>query len=230
MLAGAGLAMVLRSRSTPVLTKLFLLLTPTVFVLVCTFRADEIGIRYIIPALPFAYLLGGLALSSLFDRKPAGGRYVAAILCGWLVVEAVGIYPDHLSYFNEAACALDTPGQIGWDGGSRCGPVWMDDSNVDWGQGVKQLRRWMDQHGNGRTLRLTYFGTFPPENYGLVYEKVDPQDLMSAPSPGLYAVSANWIGRIPTVVESVAPGASSWLRQTVPAAVVGHAFYIYDIH
>jgi hypothetical protein len=142
----------------------------------------------------------------------------------------MGIYPDHLSYFNEAACLLESPGQIGWDGGSRCGPQWMDDSNVDWGQGVKQLRTWMDHNGNGRTLRLTYFGTFPPEKYGLVYEKVDPNDLMAEPKPGLYALSAFWVGRIPAAVESVAPGASSWISRTAPIAVVGHAFYIYDIH
>jgi hypothetical protein len=79
ILAGAGLAMLVRAKSTPVLTKLFLLLTPAVFVLVCTLRADDLGIRYIIPALPFAYLLGGLALSSLFDGKLAWGRYVGAI-------------------------------------------------------------------------------------------------------------------------------------------------------
>ena len=28
-----------------------------------------------------------------------------------MIVEAAGIYPDHLSYFNEAACAI--PGKLG---------------------------------------------------------------------------------------------------------------------
>ena len=46
-----------------------------------------------IPALPFAYLLGGLALAELFEKRLVWGRYVAAGLCLWVVVEAMGIYP-----------------------------------------------------------------------------------------------------------------------------------------
>jgi hypothetical protein len=226
----AGLAILLRNRSTQLRTKLFLLLTPAVFVLGSTFLAADIGVRYIIPALPFACLLGGLALAFLVNSAGTWGRVAAPVLCLWLVVEAVGIAPDHLSYFNEAACLPDSAGEIGVDGGTRCGPLWMDDSNVEWGQGVKQLRSWMARNGQGRTLRLAYFGTFPPEQYGLAYEPVDEQSLVSPPPPGLYALSANWVARIAAAVESVAPGASPWTRQTAPVAIVGHAFYIYDLH
>ncbi len=140
-----------------------------------------------------------------------------------------GIFPDHLSYFNEAACLAVDPSRIGLDGGSRCGPQWLDDSNVDWGQGVKQLVDWQRAHAPDRTLKLAYFGTFPPEQYGLRYEKLDPATLLSRPAPGLYAISAFWVGRVPATVTSVAAGATSWLRDTAPDAVVGHAYYIYDV-
>jgi hypothetical protein len=229
-LAAAGLALLWRGPSTPVLTKLFLLLPPVFFVLTVTFMADDLGVRYIMPALPFAYMLGGLALSKLAGGTWPWRRPAVAAIGAWIVVAAAGIYPDHLSYFNEAACLIDAPERIGIDGGSRCGPLWLDDSNVDWGQGLKQLRAWADQHGAGRTLRLAYFGTFPPAGYGLNAEKIDPQTLISRPAPGLYAVSAFWVGRVPAAVEAVAPGATSWLRQVAPVAIVGHAFYIYDIH
>jgi hypothetical protein len=228
-LALAGIVMVLRSHSMAMVKKLFLLLTPAVFLLACTFLADDMGIRYMIPALPFTYFLGGLALASLFEKRWAWGRYAGAALCVWLVVEAVGIYPDHLSYFNESACLLESPGKIGLDGGSRCGPLWLDDSNVDWGQGVKQLRTWMERHGNGRTLKLAYFGVFPPEGYGLRFEKVEMGDIMVDPAPGLYAVSAHMVARFPAVGASVAPGAGVWMRRTAPVDIVGHAFYIYEV-
>jgi hypothetical protein len=230
VLAGAGLVLLLRNQTTPALTKLFLLVTPAAFLVINTLLADDLGIRYIIPALPFAYLLGGLALSSLLEGRLAWGRPAAAMLCAWLVVAAAGIYPDHLSYFNEAACLPESSSEIGWDGGSRCGPQWMDDSNVDWGQGIKQLRAWAEQHANGRTLQLVYFGSFPPESYGLACERFDAKALMTKPPAGLYALSANYVGRIPAVVASVAAGGSSWISQTTPIAIVGHAFYIYDIH
>jgi hypothetical protein len=145
-------------------------------------------------------------------------------------VAAAGIYPDHLSYFNESACLLESPGKIGWDGGTRCGPLWLDDSNVDWGQGLKQLRTWMDRHGNGRPLKLAYFGTVPPEDYGLHAEKLEARDILADPPPGLYAVSAYWVGRLPAIGATVAQGGGSWLRRFTPVDIVGHAFYIYDVH
>jgi hypothetical protein len=228
-LAGAGVVLLWRRASIPAQTKLFVLLPPAFFVLAITFLADDLGVRYIMPALPFAYIAGGLALSSLIARPSAWARPLGCAFCAWLVVAAAGIYPDHLSYFNEAACVIDAPARIGLDGGSSCGPLWLDDSNVDWGQGIKQLHAWMDQHAHGRTLRLAYFGTFPPKYYGLSYEALDPESLISRPPPGLYAVSAFWIGRIPAAVETVAPGAAFWMDHTAPVAVVGHAFYIYDI-
>jgi hypothetical protein len=229
LLAVGGLWGLLRSRSTPILTKLFLLFPPAVFLAAMTIFADDMGVRYLIPALPFAYLLGGLGLAALCRKRFVWGRYAAAALCVWVAIEAAGIYPDHLSYFNEMACLLEKPGQIGWDGGSRCGPLWLDDSNVDWGQGLKQLRWWMDRHGNGRTLHLAYPGTFPPEAYGLRFEPVRTSELVPDPAPGLYAVSAHQVGRMPTVGAKFLQGGAQWLRRTTPVDIVGHAFYIYDV-
>ncbi len=228
LLSIGGLVLLLRNKSIPILIKLFLLLAPVVLFLAPTILADNLGIRYIIPVLPFAYLLGGLALAELFEKRLVWGRYLVAALCLWILVEAVGIYPDHLSYFNESACLLESPSQIGWDGGSRCGPRWLDDSNVDWGQGVKQLHAWLDLHANGRTVKLTYFGFYPPEDYGLKYQKADPGALFANPEPGLYAVSANWMARVPAIAATMPQGGAAWLRQP-PAAIVGHSFYIYDV-
>lgn len=228
-LAAGGLIVLTRSSTMPVLTRVFLLLPPALFVATVTFKADDLGVRYIMPALPFAYLLGGLALAALVKSAHAWGRPTAAILCAWLAVEAAGIYPDHLSYFNEAACLLTNPAEIGFDGGSRCGPLWLDDSNVDWGQSVKQLDAWTKHNANGRPLKLVYFGSFPPEHYGLAYEAVEPQAVMTRPAPGLYAVSGVWYGRVPAVLNATAPGATSWMRETAPIAIVGHAFYIFDV-
>ena len=224
----AGLVLLLRQKSFPVLTKLFLLLTPVVLFLAVSLLADNLGIRYIIPTLPFAYLLAGIALARLFESSPSWGRYAGAALCLWMVVEAIGIYPDHLSYFNESACLLTTPGKIGLDGGSRCGPRWLDDSNVDWGQGLKQLHQWLDTHANGRPVHLSYFGLYAPEDYGIQYQNVSNDQLLGNRPPGLYAISAQTVARIPAIADTVAPGSADWLRGQ-PEAVVGHAFYIFNV-
>jgi hypothetical protein len=155
-------------------------------------------------------------------------RYAAVALCIWVAIAAAGIYPDHLSYFNEAACLLEKPGEIGWDGGSRCGPLWLDDSNVDWGQGLKQLRTWMDRHPAVPPVRLAYPDSFPPAAYGLRFEPFLVKQLLPPPTPGWYAVSSSLVGRMPTIGEKFGNGGAAWLR-TRPVDIVGHAFYIYHV-
>ena len=229
LLAAVGLVVLVRSKAITVLQKLFLLLPPAALFAGYTLAADDAGIRYIVPVLPFAFLAGGVGLEALIRNRSFGGRWVAAVLSAWMVVAAAGIYPDHLSYFNETACLLQDPGKMGLDGGSRCGPLWLDESNVDWGQGLKQLKAWMDQHGGGRTIHLGYHGSFPPENYGLTYQKIGMPDLVGNPAPGLYVFSAHLVARVPVLAEKLGSEAGQWLRRTPPTAIVGHSLYVYDI-
>jgi hypothetical protein len=229
VLAGLGVFQLLRARDIGILAKLFLLLPPMTLFTVHTLFAGGLGIRYIIGVLPFTCLFGGLALASLVRSGSTAKRCVAGVLCAWSVVAAAGIYPDQLSYFNEMAC-LGEPGKIGLDGGSGCGTRWLDDSNVDWGQGLKQLSAWTEANAKGRPIRLAYFGSFPPEVYGLPpqSESLTSNELMQVPAPGLYAVSAHMYARTNAFIDKYRQG-SVWMRITEPRAVVGHAYYIYDI-
>jgi hypothetical protein len=78
-------------------------------------------------------------------------------------------------------------------------------------------------------VRLAYPGAFPPDSYGLRYEPFLTHQLMPEPAPGWYAVSAHLVGRIPTVGEKFQQGGGAWLRRIAPVAIVGHAFYIYEV-
>jgi len=219
-LALAGTWIVLRQHSISRLSKLFLFLPPAVFVLACMVLADDLGLRYAIPAMPFAYLAGGIALATLW-RGGALPRTLAIGACAWIGIAADGIYPDHLSYFNEAACLPGHANRIGWDGGSRCGPDWLADSNVDWGQSLPALKIWLDRHDPQQTIRLSYFGSFPPSAYGI--HARDAKDfLWQRPAHGLFAISGS------NLADLFAQGQIDWLRDE-PAAVVGHAYYIYDL-
>lgn len=229
VLVAIGLAALVRSRTISVLAKLFLLLPPAVLFAAHTVWADNMGIRYMIPELPFAYLIGGLGAAWLIQNRSWWTKPLAAVLAVWTVVAAIGIYPDHLAYFNEAACLPGNLDRIGIDGGARCGPLWLDDSNVDWGQGLKQLKVWLDHHAAGRNIRLAYFGTVLPEAYGVACERIGPEELMQDPRPGLYVVSAHFVARVPALGARLKPGAGEWLRRTSPVAIVGHSLYVYDI-
>jgi hypothetical protein len=81
----------------------------------------------------------------------------------------------------------------------------------------------MDISASGRTLKLANPFWFPPSAYGIAAEAENILE-QGEPIPGLHAVSASLIARIPTY-----PGANDWLRRIPPVAVVGHGLYIYDI-
>jgi len=227
VLAGVGLFAVVRSKTIPPLARAFVLVPPAALFAGYTLLSDNLGIRYIIPALPFMHLLGGAGLASLIQSGSRWRQGAAALLCLWLVAAAAGIYPDHLSYFNEMACVLDDPGKLGLDGGSRCGVSWLDDSNIDWGQGLKQLKSWLDRNEPGKRVRLGYFGIFPPDGYGILQEPVDVPDLVGDVKPGLYAVSSHLVAGAPAIASRVRGGGGEWLRSR-PLAIVGHAYYIFQ--
>ncbi|HKN46875.1 MAG TPA: hypothetical protein VJ144_02785, partial [Candidatus Polarisedimenticolia bacterium] len=118
----------------------------------------------------------------------------------------------------------------GRDGGTACGPLWLDDSNVDWGQGLKQLRGWLAVHEPGRKFRFAYFGSVGPDRYGLTFERIGVAELLRPPAPALYVVSAHFLARgMGELSLKYLDGPGNWLLRTAPLAVVGHAYYVYDI-
>ena len=70
---------------------------------------------------------------------------IATIALAWSVVSSLWIYPHSLSYFNEST------------GGPTRGHFHLVDSNVDWGQDLLYLKRWLREHPEARPLRIAYF-------------------------------------------------------------------------
>jgi hypothetical protein len=220
-----GTVTLARSRSVSRLSQAFLLVPAGALFVAYSVMSKNLGVRYLAPVMPFALLAAGAGLATLLGSAVKWKKGAGLVLCAWLVIAAIGIYPDHMSYFNEAACLLDSPGKIGIDGGSRCGPAWLDDSNVDSGQGLKQLKRWLDQNASGRPVHFGYFGSTPPAIYGIALGTNDYPEVLAGTQPGIYVVSAH-------IVAHAHPGAggngADWLLRAAPIAVVGHSFYIYE--
>jgi hypothetical protein len=230
LLTVLGAWALLRRGALPTMDRAFLFLPPAVIFLAYSIYSDNLGFRYVIPALPFLHLVGGAGLAFLFKEGRAWRRAGAIVLCLWMALAGTAIYPDHLSYFNEMACALAAPKLTGLDGGWRCGPLWLDDSNVDWGQGMKQLKTWLLAHPTRLPLRLGYFGSIAPQYYGIEALAVQSDDLQGAPAPGRYALSAHIVARtIGKLRQQFGDGPGNWLLHARPVAVVGRAYYIYDI-
>jgi hypothetical protein len=125
------------------------------------------GVRYVLPALPFliVWVSGIFTVQHRVERMPSSRRWLmpsrmrfAAALALVLLVltEAARALPYPLSFFNVIS------------GPPGAGERILNDSNVDWGQGLIALRGEMNRRGITR-VHLAYHGTTAPEIYGVDY-------------------------------------------------------------
>lgn len=114
-----------------------------------------IGIRYVFPIVPLlAVMLGALASGRRGDAM--WWRQAVIALSAVQALEAAAHAPYHLSFYNALA------------GGSAGGQWIVNDSNVDWGQGLIALRDEMKTRGITK-INLAYHGTTDPAVYGIDY-------------------------------------------------------------
>ena len=159
---------------------------------------------------------------------PAVGRICVLALLIWLVVGTIKIYPFHLAYFNELV------------GGPGNGYRYLVDSNLDWGQDLKNLGVYL--HRNGIAMvKLAYFGPSDPRVYGITYESLPP----GQPTTGYIAVSVTrltgtdlitglrepgrLLGRRSRILNPDCANAFEWLRKYEPIAKIGYSIFVYHI-
>jgi len=144
----------------------------------------NIGFRHLFPILPFAYLLITKKTFDFIKEKHVVTQkalwIIFAILIVWIVAEPIANYPSYTSYFNETI------------GGSKNGYHYVTDSNTDWGQDLKRLKIWLDQHPTIDKIHVDYFGGGNVPYY--LGEKAIPwYDSMRPVQPGWYAISTNYL-------------------------------------
>ena len=125
----------------------------------------NVGIRYVFPILPLLCVWCGGLLGrggAALPRRAGGTRRfrlvptVAIALVALQAAESVASSPWQLSFFNAFA------------GGPGGGYRIVNDSNVDWGQGLIALRNELKRRGITK-IHLTYHGTTDPAIYGIDY-------------------------------------------------------------
>lgn len=155
----------------------------------------NIGLRYVLPAFPFLFLI---ASSAVQPGRPAWWNGAPIALIAWNVVALARIHPHELAYFNELV------------GGPTQARFHLIDSNIDWGQDLRGLARWLDTNPDWRAqVRIAYMGSVPPEFEGIRDYRLAPRDLRfvpealrlpwereedptsHGPQPGKFAVSVN---------------------------------------
>jgi hypothetical protein len=228
-----------------------LLAVPCVVLCAMSFGTNiNLGLRYVLPAFPYLFILAGgvipaarsLRVTAL--RKLGFATILAAILStSWAVAS---IHPHYLAYFNFIA------------GGPDRGAEHLIDSNLDWGQDLVGLRRWILEIAQGEQVGIAYFGQINPEIFRRRGEPIpwylpparpgtmSPSDTPAshrsgAPGerlrPGLYAVSASLVRGLDWRVYDPyrwAPyraerHAFSYFQELTPIASIGHSILIYRL-
>lgn len=182
-----------------------------VLLVMSVFTNINLGLRYVLPIFPYVYITTGKlvpwlqGLTVLVQKRVAGG-FVALCLAASVGASA-SIYPHYLAYFNAVS------------GGPKRGSEHLIDSNLDWGQDLVGLRRWLQANAPGERVGLAYFGQVNPrvfEGRGEAFDwflpppnPVGVKKVTDLPyryqldlagyrlKPGIYAVSASLVRGLP---------------------------------
>ena len=166
----------------------------------------NLGVRHILVIYPFL----ALAASGLFVGggcfRPAVKRVVvgfAMALAIWHAAESFLAHPDYLAYFNQIARGREEE--------------FLLDSNLDWGQDLERLRRYLEANKIS-TLYLSFFGATDPSRLGMTgVRRLPPGEI----PPGWVALSKNHIAGLGH--QAYFP----WVKGHSPVARIGKSILLY---
>jgi len=158
LLLAAAVLLALRGREDP-RREVFLWLPPLLYMALVMTRSLNIGHRHLLPLYPYLFILGGRAAAQGLGHASRAVSTGVALVLLWYAGGTLANHPHHLAFFNELA------------GGPRNGYRRLVDSNLDWGQDLPALKRWVDANGV-TNLKLAYFGSADPDYYGIHGERL----------------------------------------------------------
>ena len=98
------------------------------------FTTCQIGIRYLLPILPFLYVFVGKIAAYEPGKRALPYRGSIYVLLAWYIASSLSYYPHYISYFNELI-------------GDRINMYkYLADSNVDWGQDQYYLEEYIKKN------------------------------------------------------------------------------------
>lgn len=211
LLLGLAMRVTWRNLRTVPLVWYTLALPPLVYFGASMTSSINIGVRHILPVYPFVYVVTVAVLAAGDQRRWRHG--LLAVVLFLQAAESAAIYPHYLAFFNALS------------GGPGNGPRYLADSNIDWGQDLKKLARWLNVHGTNRAY-IAYFGNDQMSNEGIQAFNVPSTDDQHGREgiDGYVAASVTHLVGTYVGAEPLA-----WLRERKPVAKVGYSIYVYDL-
>lgn len=188
---------------------IILSLAPIIFFAISMNSKLNLGVRYVLPVYPFLFILSGIVIQYFFKKRIL--RVALIIFLAASLYETIHTFPNFISYYNAFAY------------GNGVSPMHIsDDSNLDWGQDLRALKKYMDtNHINSVYLR--YFGTADPAAYGVTTKSYFPNDndiKNGQEVSGYVVVSA-------TALSSSFEG-YTWPQLRKPIAIINGSLYVFD--
>jgi len=204
-----------RDKKTRLYHEFFLIVPPLIFLLAISAVSVQLGVRYALPVLPFIFVFVGRVAQVKLEKPLFSG--IAFLSIVWYVISSISIYPHYLAYFNE------------YVGGPSNGYKYLLDSNLDWGQDLKGLKKYVEARGIEK-VKLDYLGTIDLEYYGLSSEPISDQDLAALKegkfTRDVFAISASFLQGL------YLPGDRDryeWFRDRTPTTQIGYSIFVYEI-
>ena len=167
----------------------------------------NIGWRHFLPAYFFWMVLATRALVG-------PRRWIIAAWCaiGVAALHAATYQPDYISYLN-------------WPRPNAYKQI--SDSNIDWGQGLKQVRAWILKHPT-RKVSVREFSRAGPRLVNVTNRLGDVAkiawDPYRRPTRGIFIIS-----EVPLVGDYEYMDPYKALRKYKPIAIIGHCMRVYDL-
>ena len=203
--------------------EILFLLVPTVFYLIIAFAVGmNIGVRHILIVYVFLYVLIGGAAWTLI-QKSRKWTYVVGFLLLIHAASSLKSFPNYIPYSNEL-----------WGGPSQT-YKYLTDSNADWGQQLKSVKRYLDQRGV-KDCWFEYFaaGVAEPGYYGIpckplptlstlwLNQKIDVPVSIDGP----VLISASNLSSVEFGPGSLDPFGQ--FKQLTPTAVIDDSVFVFD--
>lgn len=224
-LVALGLALAYyKKQAISFLNSSFIFLPLILFLFITSWKAHDIGVRYILPVYPFLILFVSGYLSEKFrnskletinsNTKIKIQTILILVLAVWYIFSAINVYPNYLSYFNEII------------GGSDNGYKYLDDSNIEWGQDLKRLAAYQKKNPALKVFLWTDSDAY--RSYGI--KNILPLNFQGdwLNPKGKYAVSVHVLIRTRLASQVYKNILLDWMDRYKPVDRIGQSFFIYE--
>ncbi len=184
----------------------------------------DIGARHLLPVYGLLYVLTGGIAAALMARGVVW-QGVVGLLMVWQAVTSLRVMPAYMAYGNEA-----------WGGPSQV-HRYLSDANVDWGQQLKDVKRYVEAH-HVTNCWFAYFpdGSEDPSDYGIPCKRLPTTDnlwWMDLPMKVPPVIDGTVLisdGDLEGIEFGDGPELNPYdsFRGMKPAAVIDYGVYVYD--